>query len=360
KAQKDSLTVNINSLLVSLDYMQEVLLRSLNVPFRMITQGRNQKWKITVRGKEIPLNAIDLSKSISNKISPLSYEERRVLSESAQEIAERVKYLGLGLVIYLSLIALSKAGDDDDDDDETKIGILKKYEGFLNFIGNRFTMLSEEIEMYSSPFKFKDEIGQVMLLKKVDEIKSFANDTKDYFDFEGDFPSLNKFIKLPFVPLPLPNQLNDQLFKENTSFITDSRRYEKNWIENLIEKPETYIDDTIYQNQRKRFKEDIQKKARKQLKEKFPEWDNWQIVEEAKRISDALMRQGQEFGLKKVNKRGPAVYEESADFLERTSKYDIFTDEEIDREIEKRINGYRKRGKIVLGSEKYREKNKWE
>ena len=72
------------------------------------------------------------------------------------------------------------------------------------------------------------------------------------------------------------------------------------------------------------------------------------------------MRQGQEFGLKKVNKRGPAVYEESADFLERTSKYDIFTDEEIDREIEKRINGYRKRGKIVLGSEKYREKNKWE
>ncbi len=355
KMGKDSIRFNLKEVITTLDYMQEVLLKSVDLPLRILTRGKNREVTITVRGKKIPLSTVDLSKAITNKISPLSYEERRVLSESAQELVERIKYTGIKIGILVSIMALSSLMDGDDDDDEKRTKSLRFFEGFLNFIGNRFNMLSDEIEMYTDPSVFIDETGDFMVLRKLGETRLFMENLTQYFGEDGEFPTLEKALKLPLNGIPIPNQVVDQFLKEGTTLITDSKQYEKDWTDRIGLPPEER-NEAIYKNNRKKFKKSLKEDISKELKNEFPEWKKWQREDEAKRIADALMRQGSTFGLESM---GRGEYESPETFLDRTGKYDVFTDEEIKEEIDKRIKGCRKRGKWISGSKEYREENGW-
>ena len=127
-SNKQSLKLNRDTALTIIDYTQEVLLRSLDLPFRMISRGKHRNLSVTVNGKSIRLNTVDLSKSITNKISPLSKEEREIISESVQELVQTIKYKSATLLASYAVMALYAAlqGGDDDDDEKTKNNGFKK------------------------------------------------------------------------------------------------------------------------------------------------------------------------------------------------------------------------------------------
>lgn len=361
-SNKQSLKLNRDTALTIIDYTQEVLLRSLDLPFRMISTGKHRNFSVTVNGKSIRLNAVDLSKSITNKISPLSKEEREIISESVQELVQTIKYKSGILLTSYAVQALYAAlqGGDDDDDEKLRIMALKKYEKTLNLISNRVEMLVDELNMYSNPNTFIEEMGQIMLVRDLEYAKGIIGDLYDYYTLEEEFPGTGRILKSIFNPIPIPNSISDMAFTPGTTFWGDNRKYEPDWTD-LVFKPDAYVDEIKYRNIRKAEKKDLTKMASKELKKKFPDWNKSQIEKEAKRISTAIMAPGQQLGLKRINYEGSPEYESYGEFLDRTDEYEVFSKEEKIKAINSRIEGfYNIHNQYIRGSKQYRDEEGWE
>lgn len=299
-----------------IDYMQEVLLRSIDAPFRLLTRGRNRKI----------YNLVSLSRNISDKISPLKKSDRLVMSENAAELANLVNTITITITSQVLLQIALAAFSPGDDWDEKKKNAMKKYERVFNFINNRANMLLQEIGMNNNITIFKEEYSKMFLLNSLTQIYQYCNDILDYIRFDEEFPSLNRTLKLPIVPAPIPGQINDFLLKENQDFLGDAKVYENHWW-NIMTKPDEYLDEKRYKNGREKMKNSCKKPVMKFLREKYPNLQEYELEERRNKIIKRMFSPGHEFGLKRN--------ESHKEFMLRTNKFEEFDSKDIKHEIEK-------------------------
>jgi hypothetical protein len=261
KMEKTNSTI-MDELRLGIDFTQEMLFRSLDMPFTILSGGHFRKISPFIKATK------GISKRVRKGSSEnyISEEDRKILSENAVEIAQKVALMAVTTGIKWALTALFEAlfGDDDD---EVKAKKLKKLELYLNFISNTSNMLITDIDKYSSPTALASDVTQIHLMRTLNDGYKYLNAIENYnrtlkpFDYIPDLMAI--------VPLPVPRQLVDMAEQfaqgEIPSFFKDARQYQTHWWDYMFSKNEK-INDALNKNYRKRLRNQLEDEFFAQIK----------------------------------------------------------------------------------------------
>jgi hypothetical protein len=215
-----------DELKLSIDFFQEILLRSLDMPLILLTGGKFKKISPFIKASKA------ISKSMRKNASEnyISEQDRKIMSENAVEIASKVALITASTLLKTILTAIIEAlfGDDDD---EIKKKKLKKLNGYFNFISNTANTIIKDIDKHSNPTMFIQDVTRIQLMQYFENTKDYLDDVEDYnrkltpFDVVPDLTTL--------IPIPVPRQLVDlttqALEGELPSYFKDKRQYQVNW-----------------------------------------------------------------------------------------------------------------------------------
>lgn len=179
--------------LLARDFAVEVAKRSMNSFVRGVSGGY----------LGLPQSFID--KKFIYQQENLTQEERNILSESAQEVANKFMTYATFLttaILLKSIYIIAVMGSDDDD--EERLYKLKQLDGALNALQNIRENINEDIERYSNPAMFADAAMANVFLKNTfgwaaDIQKVFEQYNKGTKDF-GDVAF--HFMKAPVIATP--------------------------------------------------------------------------------------------------------------------------------------------------------------
>lgn len=175
------------------DFALEVAKRSANTFARRMSGGYIG----------LPQSLVD--KKLVYSQENLTIEERNLLSESAQDVANKfyvyASYLAMmGTMKLLWLVSMMGA----DDDDEERLFKIKQIDGALNKLQNIRENINTDTEKFTNPYMFKDAVTSMVFYENT---IGWLGKTNDVFNqmLEGkkDVGDLSyQITKAPFIPIP--------------------------------------------------------------------------------------------------------------------------------------------------------------
>lgn len=274
---KQKMKMDIESLKLALGFTLEMLTRSIDRPLEMILRGKTPVGKYwlthTVMGKTQGLNPENM---------PMTSKERTLLSENAQEIAQRVNLIlstALILTVMKAIVALI-SGDDDDEYEEN----MKKIEGTMNLVLNTANTLNSQLNEMNNPVAFLSNVSKISLFGTLENAQKSIETIEKVIDGEKDFSEAISPIMKSFNPVPIPNLLTDQFFKEGVGFMSDARVYNTYWWNGMKDDSEKKTERKV-RVQRASLRDAIEDYYFKKFKEEYPNESYNKIKAQAKRAA---------------------------------------------------------------------------
>lgn len=255
---------DMGSLKLSLNFSLEILARSIHRPIEFMTRGKTPITKYfnhTVIGK-------------IQEMSPpiMTSKDRAMLSENAQEIAQRVNLILGSMLIITALKALVMlvSGDDDEEYEEN----LKSVEGVMNLVLNTANTLNSQLDEMNNPKLLLENVGKIMMFQTLDNANRIFNELEKVMKEDAD-PSKLAYLVPKFLPILIPNSLVDQAFQDGSSFITDPRVYEE-YYWNGFKDSAAKTEEKRVRNQRAKLKDEIQAYYFDIFTEQYPD-ESWGV-----------------------------------------------------------------------------------
>lgn len=242
-----------NELLLMMSYTAEILARTLRTTIASSTG--------------IPVIKEKHIKAMSFMSSPdslghrnLSEKERAIISENAQQIADKMssmfRYLMIGAATKFMYV-LATVGPDDDE--EEKLKQLEKLEGFINFLINKSHQTRKELETMTNPSSLVDTLRTRVFLdwltKTMEEIASIKDVKSGDKTFDEVMP--NFLGGIAKATLGVPKTAVDVILKGKNPFSND-KIYDGDSVSALDKK---LVDS--YKPEEQVQQEDVEKKTRK-------------------------------------------------------------------------------------------------
>ena len=208
---------------VGISTLTEIATRTIDRPLHALTRGRYRK-----------LGDINnISRYVDSKLNmAISEKDRKILSESAQEVANNF-YVMMALsksLVVLRIIGEIILGVEPDDDEETYREKMRFIEYLSNTILNRYGMLEGDMTRNFNPAVLFDE-ARPTIAQTIMAGRSAWRHGNRYFDGRGDL--------LPFLaqtqralPIMIPNMMADPFLRPGTTPLTTTRRWNDPWWHN--------------------------------------------------------------------------------------------------------------------------------
>lgn len=202
----------------ALSLLTELVSRTVERPVEVFARGKQHKMFENQRQKVDNLFNLTMQK-----------EERAILSESVQDMANMYYSIGvlMALGLAVKIIGEVMTGADDDDDEETYKEKMGMFERVSNLLINRHGFFMSDFTRTFNPATFMDDI-QPMLWNNLVSAERALTKGSAWLEGEGDFqPFLYDALKAS--PIPIPNSITDTWLKDGKSPITDPKIYAKPW-----------------------------------------------------------------------------------------------------------------------------------
>lgn len=286
-----NLSFSKKELMLALDFAQEVAKRSVNTLSRRLSGGY------------VGLPKSLMEKNFIVEQENLTADERRILSESAQEVAN--KFLTYS-TFFISALVLKGAyllfmmGSDDDD--EERLHKLKDIEGSLNALQNIRENINSDIERFSNPALFADSfMGNVFLSNTI----GWASDILKTYDQynrgtknEGDVAF--QLMKNPFSPIP--RNVSKTLLTDQSvaAFYEDPRVWRKpgepskDFIGDKFVREQGYNKEEVAEKTYIKERNTLRAKAKEKIATKLRksgDYENYEIESKTKEYTDKFMKQ---------------------------------------------------------------------
>ena len=203
---------------------------------------------------------------------PMTSKERTLLSENAQEIAQRVNLIlstALILTVMKAIVALISGDDDDDDDDDEYKENMKKIEGTMNLVLNTANTLNSQLNEMNNTVAFLSNVSKIALFGTLENAQKSIETIEKVIDGEKDFSEAISPIMKSFNPAPIPNLLTDQFFKDGVGSASDARVYNSYWWNGMKDDSEKKIERKV-RVQRASLRDEIEDYYFKKFKEEYP------------------------------------------------------------------------------------------
>lgn len=123
----------------------------------------------------------------------ISKKDRAIISESAQEVADKmntmIRFGIMGVTLKYMMMALLTDDDDDPKEVATK---MKHYEGYLNYLINMRTSMTTEIDQWTDPTKVMNILESQIFLNYLK--RGYINTSKSIERFEEGSISGGEFV----------------------------------------------------------------------------------------------------------------------------------------------------------------------
>lgn len=151
---------------LSLNYLKEIALRTVKTSIVSNTRGL-----VNPFSEEFIDRRLNFTEE-AYKDRNLTLKERRLISESAQEVADGmnmvIQFMIVGLTLKgLWLLMSGAAGDDEDE----KMAKMERIEGTLKFLINTRNQMLEDLSRWTSHTGAVDTFSQVILLRFIEDIR---------------------------------------------------------------------------------------------------------------------------------------------------------------------------------------------
>lgn len=245
RSMKRKATWTRQDLALSIDFAKEAALRSINMPLQFWSYG-----KVNLMTEE-RLAKFQQGRDLGKR--NLTAKERKILSESAQDVASKAfiyanAAIGFSILrLVVKLLDLSFGWDEDDEEDEKSlfrkaVEYVFNTEDYINTVINDVNTLTGETEKFTNPSVFLDEVFSQSFARTLDRGGKFvARTARDVsageFDADGEF-----YYKLlsntPF--LPVSNHMLKSVLSEDKGVFKD----------NMVYDGSTPMDRMIFRNNR--------------------------------------------------------------------------------------------------------------
>lgn len=256
----------------SANYLTEILLRTVKTATLTTTRGMINPIS------EGFIEKVSNRNKATYKDRNLDFKTRQLISESAQEVANKynmsIQFMITGLVLKaLYTLATSEEGDDEED----KLKKLEAIEGTLKFLINTKNNLTSDIEKWTNPSKIKDTYDEVILLRFViDSYNKVLEAPKRYnegkISEEEMYYNIAEGVSGPLFGTPR-NLLrvfhpNRKMFSDQRIFDNDSKTWMDDYLINshLTGEPKY---KSINEKQRRKARLELEGIYRKKLREEF-------------------------------------------------------------------------------------------
>lgn len=268
-----------NEAILAMSYTMEILARTLRTSI-VSTTG-------------IPLIKEKHVRAMSLTGSPgalgyrnLSEKERNIISENAQQIADKLssmfRYMMIGTVAKaMYTLASAKAGDDE----EEFLKKMEKFEGYLKFLINKQHQTQKELEAMTNPASLAETIQTRVFLdwlsrnsEGLSKMKDFANGDKNFEDVLPDVLGATLKLSLGIPNTALKVLAGENIFKSRQVYDTENLNFMNNY---LLESHLPEAEKS--QNHVESYKRKLTKGVTKYLKADLEE----QLEETGTRLSDS-------------------------------------------------------------------------
>lgn len=162
KDNKEAISNTQEELILSMSFLKEVLFRTLRTALTSTTRGviGPQLKESTIRR----LSGIEKKESDGSTVPAyeyrnLSHKDRALISESAQQVADKIstifRYYMIGTALKAAYLMASGIGEDDED----KVAELEKLEKFMKFLINKKHQTIQELEIMTNPKELYDMLS---------------------------------------------------------------------------------------------------------------------------------------------------------------------------------------------------------
>ena len=258
--EKTKIQFNTQSLKLSLGFTLEMLTRSIDRPLEMLLRGKtpigNYWLTNTVIGKTQGLNPVTMTS-----------KERKLLSENAQEIGQRVNLVlsSVAIITALKALVILMSGDDDDELKEN----MKKIEGTMNLVLNTANTLNSQLDEMNNPRTFLENVSKISVFGTLDNANRVISTVNKVMKEDAD-PSVLYAQTLKFLPVTIPNSVVDQVFRDGSSYATDPNLYENYWW-NGMKDDAGKRDEKRVRNRRAALRDEIENYYYGKFSQEFPE-----------------------------------------------------------------------------------------
>lgn len=271
----------------SLDFIKQILLQTINTPINFL--GITKNLNDTVIGKK--LDTVTDNETLSD-------EEKYAIRGVAQEVANYLTIIGVGIMLKSLLYA-----DDDDEDDKRR--------QLYNYIDNQMNMLISGWTAFINPAQTWDDVTSLAVLRLVTDTGKLGKDVIKYMTWgnvEGSQIAYDVSRLNPLLPSVLPNSVNKALFKGEVPFL-DNKEYEKGqWHDYLVQSAEKKAKKRL-RIERAKYKTKLIKRLTKEYEARglSPE----QIEKKVEKKVRKVMRN------KKYSKKKKESYEDALERIEK-------------------------------------------
>ena len=271
--EKDALS-QIEQIKLALSLITETATRYADRYLSSVTRGSYKKLA----------DINNVSKSLDNKLNiGISEKERKLLSESTQDLANQLYILTTTMCLYTLIRVVGEAimgADDDDDDDDTpkekrdKEELykerMKPVEQITNLIINRYGYLKGDALRDISPEVFLND-AKPTIINTVLSWEKMIDKGKQYLNDEDDFvPFLIQAQRA--LPIPIANSVTDAFLKPGTSPIQNPKIWEEPYWLNTVS-TEQQVAERVVRHQRKKVKEAMVDAYTEKFKKEVNSWD---------------------------------------------------------------------------------------
>ena len=277
--EKDALS-QIQQIKLALSLITETATRYTDRYLSSITRGSYKKLA----------DINNVSKSLDNKLNiGISEKERKLLSESTQDLANQLHVLTTTMCLYALIrvigeVIMGANGDDDDDDDDTpkekrdKEELYKERMKFVeqitNLIINRYGYLKGDALRDISPEVFLND-AKPTIVSTILSWEKMISKGSQYLNDEDDFvPFLIQAQRT--LPIPIANSVTDAFLKPGTSPIQNPRIWEEPYWLNTVS-TEQQVADRVVKHQREKVREAMVDAYTEKFKKEVGSWDEEKI-----------------------------------------------------------------------------------
>lgn len=277
---------------ISLNFAKEVAIRSINTPIAVLSQGRFNPFSETLK------NMVERNAEKRN----LDIEERKLLSESAQDLATKTFIWSSHTIAATLLSMLSYAvyaalkPDFDDDDEEKFIAFMEKVEKYINKIINTRNMLMNELDKFTEYAIFEDEAMSLAFWSMLARWGKFMRkDVPEYFigEKEYDTDAFGRTINLtPWIPIPnsiIKSTLNSENHFQDARIYSPTTEIDKKLLSLGTGKLEHHYKKQV-DEQRKYLKKIGLEYHTRRLKKQYPEWSSEEVEAAAENIRNSEIK----------------------------------------------------------------------
>lgn len=253
-------------------YFMEFMARTLKTSIATLSKGHINTYSDTKLNNWLGLTEEKW------KATGTSLEERKKISESAQELSDKynlyIQFAITGLLLKGMYLLLTGAWDDDEEEQMKK---LAEIEGNLKFLINQRNQMTAEIEKWTNPMAIKELHEEVVLARFIDQsIKKVIESSEKYESgkisqsqmvFEQVAGVTGPVLGVPRQAIDFVNPEKD-MFASNRVFDTSSMTVFDRYLLNSLKTGEKKY-ETLLNGKKDKVKFVITKKYEKRIREEF-------------------------------------------------------------------------------------------